>query len=133
MALTDTIKSLRNLLDQVCLDLNKASEKGNKAASQRVRTGTIRLEKIAKLYRKESVKAEKGQTGRKKTAKKTAKKAAPKKSATKKTTTKKVVKKATAKKTTKRAAPKAKTVARARAMSFKRTTRKSTSRRARAR
>jgi len=39
-------------------DLHKAN-KGNRAAAQRVRTGTIKLEKCAKMYRKESVAAEK--------------------------------------------------------------------------
>jgi len=59
MALKDTIKHMRDLLNQIINDLPK-SETGNKAASQRVRTGTVRLEKIAKLYRKESIKGEKG-------------------------------------------------------------------------
>lgn len=69
MAVRDTTKSLRDLLDQVCGDLEKA-EKGNKAASQRVRTGTIKLEKMAKAYRKESVQAEKGSSSRKPKGKK---------------------------------------------------------------
>ena len=59
MALKDTIKHMRDLLDQITGDLPKA-ENGNKAASQRVRTGTVRLEKTAKKYRKESIVAEKG-------------------------------------------------------------------------
>lgn len=72
MALKDTVKQLRDLLNMVTHDLEKA-DKGNKAASQRVRTGTVKMEKIAKLYRKESIKNEKG-------TKKPAKKAAaPKK------------------------------------------------------
>lgn len=57
MSLKDTTKHLRTLLQAVCSDLDKA-ENGNKAASQRVRTGTIKLEKIAKLFRKESIKSE---------------------------------------------------------------------------
>ena len=61
-------------------DLQKA-EGGNKAASQRVRTGTVRLEKVAKLYRKESIKTEKLTKGTKKTAKKTAGKSTKSKSA----------------------------------------------------
>lgn len=52
------IKEMHFLLDNISLDLHKA-EHGNKAASQRVRTGTVRLEKIAKMYRKESVHHEK--------------------------------------------------------------------------
>lgn len=59
MALKDTVKHLRDLLSKVTHDLEKA-DKGNKAASQRVRTGTVKMEKIAKLYRKESIKTEKG-------------------------------------------------------------------------
>lgn len=72
MSLKDTIKHLRDLLTHITVDLEKA-EGGNKAASQRVRTGTVRLEKVAKVYRKESIKSEKGT----KTTKKPAKKAAP--------------------------------------------------------
>lgn len=71
MALKETIKHMRDLLTHITGDLEKA-EGGNKAASQRVRTGTVRLEKIAKLYRKESIKSEKGTKGTKKTAKKAA-------------------------------------------------------------
>ncbi len=58
MALKDTIKNLKTLLVGVASDLDK-SDGGNKAASQRVRTGTIHLEKVAKLYRRESIQAEK--------------------------------------------------------------------------
>ena len=54
MALKSTIKEMHHLLSHVAKDLVKA-EKGNKAAAQRVRTGTIKLEKKAKLYRKESI------------------------------------------------------------------------------
>jgi hypothetical protein len=57
MALKDNIKTLRDLLHNITSDLDKA-ENGNKAASQRVRTGTVRLEKVAKQYRKESIKGE---------------------------------------------------------------------------
>lgn len=71
MALNDTVKNLRNLLADITHDLEKA-ERGNKAASQRVRTGTVKLEKIAKLYRKESIKTEKN-TKAKKPAKKAVK------------------------------------------------------------
>lgn len=58
MALKETIKDLNHLLVQLTKDLCKA-ERGNKAASQRVRTGTIKLAKRAKTYRKESIAAEK--------------------------------------------------------------------------
>lgn len=71
MALKDTTKHMKDLLNNITIDLQKA-ENGNKAASQRVRTGTVKLEKVAKMYRKESIKGEK-QT---KTTKKPAKKAA---------------------------------------------------------
>jgi hypothetical protein len=59
MALNNTINTMNNLLAAITKDLEK-STRGNKAASQRVRTGTVRLEKVAKLYRKESITAEKG-------------------------------------------------------------------------
>lgn len=71
MALKETVKQLRDLLQNVTNDLEKA-EKGNKAASQRVRTGTVKMEKIAKHYRKESIKNEKSSKDTKKPAKKTA-------------------------------------------------------------
>lgn len=59
--LDNIVKYMQNLLSGITLDLDK-STKGNKAASQRVRTGTVKLEKVAKLYRKESIKSEKGQS-----------------------------------------------------------------------
>lgn len=62
---------MRDLLGGITQDLEK-SEGGNKAASQRVRTGTVKLEKLAKVYRKESIKTEKGTKGTKKPAKKAA-------------------------------------------------------------
>src|SRR5271155_6057896 len=111
MALKDTVKHLRDLLSQITHDLEKA-DGGNKAASQRVRTGTVKLEKLAKLYRKESIKTEKATKGQRKPAKKAAKpkhKAAPTKHAKVK------------------AKPKAKAhkaLARPRALSFKRPTAK---------
>lgn len=64
MSLKDTVKNLKNILHEVTHDLSKA-ENGNKAASQRVRTGTIKLEKVAKLFRKESIKSEKSGNGKK--------------------------------------------------------------------
>lgn len=110
MALKETIKHMKDLLANITQDLEKA-DNGNKAASQRVRTGTVRLEKIAKVYRKDSIKTEKATKGTRKTAKKAggkAKKAAVKMKATKV----KVKAKAKAHK------------ARARALSFKRATAK---------
>lgn len=112
MALKDTIKHLKDLLTNITSDMDKA-EGGNKAASQRVRTGTVRLEKVAKAYRKESIKHEKTTKGtRKASSKKSAPKAAAKKSAPKKH--------APAKGKTLKAKPKAKAhKAKARALSFK--------------
>ena len=101
---------MKGLLAEITHDLEKA-DRGNKAASQRVRTGTIKLEKVAKLYRKESVKFDKQNKGRKK--------AAPKKGKT--TTASK--KKAAAPKAKPAAASKKKTAkktAGSRAMSFQR-------------
>lgn len=104
MALQTTVSTLKTLLEQIMHDLGKA-ERGNKAASQRVRTGTIKLEKTAKIFRKESVKADKQTKGKKKAAK-PAKKAATKKAAkpAKKTSAKPKAKTA-AKKATSRARP----------------------------
>lgn len=64
MALKETVNQLQDLLECVTKDLEKGV-KGNKAASQRVRTGTVKLEKIAKLYRKQSVAFEKTSKGKK--------------------------------------------------------------------
>lgn len=58
MALKDTCATMGELIQAISQDLQKASE-GNKAAAQRVRTTSIKLEKVAKLYRKESVQAAK--------------------------------------------------------------------------
>lgn len=58
MSLKDTVNQMRTLLAEINVDLEKSAN-GNKAASQRVRVYTIELEKVAKLYRKESVHAEK--------------------------------------------------------------------------
>jgi Histone H1-like protein Hc1 len=74
MALKDIHKDMHELLSQIMVDLKKA-EGGNKAASQRVRTGTVKLEKSAKFYRKESIKAEKATKGQKKSGKKAPSKA----------------------------------------------------------
>jgi hypothetical protein len=81
MALKETVNELQALLDCVTKDLEKGV-KGNKAAAQRVRTGTVKLEKIAKLYRKQSVAFEKTSKSKKVAAPKAVvakKKAAPKK------------------------------------------------------
>jgi hypothetical protein len=71
MALHQTLHHMKDLLSKITHDLHKA-EGGNKAASQRVRTNTVRLEKVAKAFRKESIASEKLNKGTKKTAKKSA-------------------------------------------------------------
>lgn len=83
MALQTTINHLKQMLGDITQDLTKA-DGGNKAASQRVRTLTVKLEKLAKVYRKESIASEKntkGSTKAKPKAKPAAKKAAPAKKA----------------------------------------------------
>jgi len=65
MALKETIPTLRQHLQALCRDLEKAAS-GNKAAAQRVRTESILFAKTAKAYRKESLQAEK--TKRKKSS-----------------------------------------------------------------
>ncbi|MEM8727835.1 MAG: histone [Chlamydiota bacterium] len=90
MALSNTIKKMEAMLMDLALDLRKAFEKGNKAASQRVRTGTIKFAKLAKQYRKESIVADK-KGGKKGKAKKTTriKKETKKKTTRRKTATRK--------------------------------------------
>lgn len=75
MSIKDTYKHLRDLLANITSDLEK-SENGNKAASQRVRTGTVKLEKLAKMFRKESIANEKKTKGQKRPSKSAAKKSA---------------------------------------------------------
>jgi hypothetical protein len=69
MGLKETINQLRQLLSELTRDLEKAAG-GNRAASQRVRTGSVTFAKIAKVYRKESVAAERGSKKGKKPSKK---------------------------------------------------------------
>lgn len=73
MTLNVIVNDLKSLLEQISIDLEKAIG-GNKAAAQRVRTGTIKLEKVSKDYRKKSIEEEKEVKDK---DKKTAKKAAP--------------------------------------------------------
>jgi len=89
MALKDTIKKMEGMLMDLAMDLRKASEKGNRAAAQRVRTGTIKFAKLSKQFRKESVAADKKSRG---TKRKTAKKTTRKKAVKKKTVKRKVAK-----------------------------------------
>lgn len=58
MALSETMGKLENLLNCLTKDLYKVA-KGNRAAAQRVRVGTLHLEKVGKQFRKESVAVEK--------------------------------------------------------------------------
>ena len=58
MSFRETMNQMNQWLSAITKDLVKVN-KGNKAAAQRVRTGTIQLEKVAKSFRKESVIAEK--------------------------------------------------------------------------
>lgn len=59
MALKETIMTMRQYLIELTCDLEKAAD-GNRAAAQRVRTRSIHFAKIAKVFRKESIAAEKG-------------------------------------------------------------------------
>jgi hypothetical protein len=68
MALKDTTNQMRQLLIALSHDLEKAVE-GNRAAAQRVRTGSVKLAKVSKTFRKESVAAEKGTKKAKKSPK----------------------------------------------------------------
>jgi len=54
MSLSETMGKLDHLLIGLAKDLSKVS-RGNKSAAQRVRVGTLRLEKVGKQFRKESV------------------------------------------------------------------------------
>lgn len=64
MSLSDTVGKLENLVCSLSKDLAKAL-KGNKSASQRVRVNTLKLEKVGKQFRKESVTVEKKGSRRK--------------------------------------------------------------------
>ncbi len=69
MSLAETMGKLESILTDISRDLQKVT-RGNRSAAQRVRVGTLRLEKVGKLFRKESVAAEKNGKLRKKKAKK---------------------------------------------------------------
>ena len=71
MSLAETMNKLEDLLLNLSRDLGKVT-RGNKSAAQRVRVGTLRLEKVGKQFRKESVVAEK--SGKLRKLKKKAKK-----------------------------------------------------------
>ena len=61
MGLKETTNLMRQHLSDLCHDLEKAAE-GNRAAAQRVRTGSIKFSKIAKIYRKETIDVERAGT-----------------------------------------------------------------------
>lgn len=127
-SLDSVVKFMHNLLANITVDLEK-SQKGNKAASQRVRTGTVKLEKVAKLYRKESIKSEKGQTkskGKRKAA--APAKKAPAKAAAKAKTAQKAPAKKAAAPAKKAAAPVKKAAVKGKAFAVKRPTAKLPSR-----
>lgn len=126
MGLNETVKHMREILGGICVDLEKANG-GNKAASQRVRTGTIKLEKVAKKYRKESINAEKSGSMKRPAKKKAAAKKSSAKPAAKHAKAKAHAKKAPAKAAKVKARPKAKAVrnpAKRSAMMMKRPTAK---------
>jgi hypothetical protein len=75
MALKETITTMRQHLSELSHNLEKATG-GNRAAAQRVRTGTIQFSKIAKQFRKESVDAEKKPKKKRKTLQKNPRQAA---------------------------------------------------------
>ena len=58
MGVKDTTNVMREHLINLCHDLEKAAE-GNRAAAQRVRTESIKFAKTAKIYRQETIDAEK--------------------------------------------------------------------------
>jgi hypothetical protein len=103
-SLEKIVDYMSSLLSEIVSDLEK-SNKGNKAASQRVRTGTVKLEKIAKAYRKESILHEKALHAK---AKKSRKAAPAKAKAPAKPAAKHAVKHAPAKAPAKAAPAKAK-------------------------
>lgn len=100
MGLKDTSAHMKKLLEEIMHDLEKALE-GNKTASQRVRTNSIKFSKVAKMFRKESIAADKGVKAKKPAAKKAAAKPAAKPAA-KAPAKKPVAKKPAAKKAAKK-------------------------------
>lgn len=121
MGMKDTSSKMCTLLRCIEKDLEKACC-GNKAAAQRARTCTIKFEKLAKKFRKESVHE----------CSKLKKKAAPKK---KKATKKKTLRSKLSALTKKKAAPKKKAATKKkapakRAVKRKTTTKRRTTRRA---
>lgn len=73
MGLKETMNELKTLLLALERDIDKAF-RGNKTAAQRVRTGSIQFAKLSKLYRRESLAAEKPSPKPRPSAKRAAKK-----------------------------------------------------------
>ncbi len=71
MVLKTTTRNMEKLLQLLMIDLEKSDR--NKTAAQRVRTNSVKFQKLAKVYRRESMDLIKGVT-----KKKSKKKAAPK-------------------------------------------------------
>ena len=69
MSFLQTTEELTQLLETVLEDVPKMM-KGNKTAAQRIRTKTVRIAKVAKLWRQESLDQEKKKVTRKKRKKK---------------------------------------------------------------
>jgi len=63
MALKDTINTMKKIISCIGEDLDKSCN-GNRAAAQRARTNSIKFAKCAKIYRKESIAAEKKERGK---------------------------------------------------------------------
>ena len=54
MVYKDTVVAMKKLLQDLLKDIDKGLM-GNKAASQRARVNSVKLEKLSKVYRKESL------------------------------------------------------------------------------
>ena len=69
MSFMETTEELAILLQTVLEDVPKVL-KGNKTAAQRIRTKTVKIAKVSKIWRKESLELEKKKPTRKKKEKK---------------------------------------------------------------
>lgn len=65
MSFQKTTETLVELCETLLKDVPKAL-KGNKSAAQRIRTGTIKISKISKMWRKESLEQERKQMKKRK-------------------------------------------------------------------